>query len=143
MLHKWDIAKLVRHLTLNQAIAGSNPAIPIKSHFQIMEVTFFGEKIYSVKFAAARVIHVNFSFEKEKKKRFYLLYFVMLSIIVEINHLDNQDAQMIINRESLLCQSDLLLPQYKNLKIYFLHKFHRKQIEFDRENYISWSSYSD
>lgn len=68
MLHKWDIAKLVRHLTLNQAIAGSNPAIPIKSHFQFMEVTFFGEKIYSIKFAAARVIHVNFSFEKEKKK---------------------------------------------------------------------------
>ena len=29
LLNKWDVAKLVRHLTLNQAIVGSNPAIPI------------------------------------------------------------------------------------------------------------------
>ena len=30
LLNKWDVAKLVRHLTLNQAIVGANPAIPIK-----------------------------------------------------------------------------------------------------------------
>lgn len=29
LLNKWDVAKMVRHLTLNQAIVGSNPAIPI------------------------------------------------------------------------------------------------------------------
>lgn len=29
-LFDWDVAKLVRHLTLNQAIAGSNPTIPKK-----------------------------------------------------------------------------------------------------------------
>ncbi len=31
-LFDWDVAKLVRHLTLNQAIAGSNPTIPIWVH---------------------------------------------------------------------------------------------------------------
>lgn len=34
-LFDWDVAKLVRHLTLNQAIAGSNPAIPLKKQSEI------------------------------------------------------------------------------------------------------------